>query len=65
MGKLELFIIRRHLQQTTLSSPPLSTQIHNDEAVRVIALYAGDESWTEQEEKKLRMKPDRRLLSIL
>lgn len=39
--------------------------IHNDEAVRVIAQYSGDESWTEQEEKKLRMKIDRKLLSIL
>lgn len=38
---------------------------HNDEAVRIIANYAGDESWTEQEEKKLRMKIDRTLLSIL
>lgn len=39
--------------------------IHNDEAVRVLAQYAGDEAWTEQEEKKLRMKIDRKLLSIL
>lgn len=39
--------------------------VHNDEAVKVLAQYAGDESWTEQEEKKLRMKIDRRLLSIL
>lgn len=39
--------------------------IHNDEAVRVIAQYAGDGSWTEQEGKKLRKKIDRKLLSIL
>jgi hypothetical protein len=39
--------------------------LHNDEAVRVLAQYAGDEEWTQQEEKKLRMKIDRRLLSIL
>lgn len=39
--------------------------IHNDEAVRVIAQYAGEEAWTAQEEKKLRMKIDRKLLSVL
>lgn len=39
--------------------------IHNDEAMKVLANYAGDTSWSEQEEKKLRHKIDRRLLSIL
>lgn len=39
--------------------------IHNDEALKVLAHYAGDIEWTEQEEKKLRHKIDRRLLSIL
>jgi len=39
--------------------------IHNDEALKVLAAYAGDEEWTEQEEKKLRRKIDRRLLTIL
>ncbi|TID22858.1 hypothetical protein E6O75_ATG02032 [Venturia nashicola] len=48
-----------------LKQSPILDTIHNDEAVRIIAQYAGDESWTEQEEKKLRMKIDRRLLSIL
>lgn len=39
--------------------------IHNDEALKVLANYAGDEEWTELEEKKLVRKIDRRLLSIL
>ena len=39
--------------------------IHNDEALKVLANYAGDEEWTEKEEKKLIRKIDRRLLSIL
>jgi hypothetical protein len=39
--------------------------IHNDEALKVLANYAGDEEWTEEEEKKLVRKIDRRLLSIL
>jgi hypothetical protein len=39
--------------------------IHNDEAVKVLANYVGDEEWTEEEEKKLVRKIDRRLLSIL
>lgn len=39
--------------------------VHNDEAVRVLAGYTGDHSWTPQEEKKLKRKLDRRVLSIL
>jgi hypothetical protein len=39
--------------------------VHNDEGVKVLAHYAGDQTWTEQEETKLRRKIDRRLLSIL
>lgn len=32
--------------------------IHNDEAVKILSSYAGDGSWTEDEEKKLRRKVD-------
>jgi hypothetical protein len=39
--------------------------LHNDEAVKIIAQFAGDHEWTEQEEKKLRRKIDRKLLPIL
>jgi hypothetical protein len=39
--------------------------LHNDEAVRVLATYDGDQEWSEQEEKKLVKRIDRRLLSIL
>ncbi|KEF58114.1 uncharacterized protein A1O9_06037 [Exophiala aquamarina CBS 119918] len=39
--------------------------IHNDEALKVLANYVGDEQWTEEEEKKLVRKIDRRLLTIL
>jgi hypothetical protein len=39
--------------------------VHNDEGLRVLANYQGDESWTADEEKKLTKKIDRRLLSIL
>ena len=39
--------------------------VHNDEAVKVLANYHGEESWTPEEEKKLTRKIDRRLLSIL
>jgi hypothetical protein len=39
--------------------------VHNDEAVKVLAQFAGDREWTEQEEKRLRRKIDRRLLPIL
>lgn len=39
--------------------------IHNDEALKVLANYRGDETWTAEEEKKLTRKIDRRLLSVL
>ena len=39
--------------------------VHNDEALKVLATYEGDQEWTEEEEKRLRRKIDRRLLSIL
>lgn len=39
--------------------------LHNDEALKVLANYHGDETWTAEEEKKLTRKIDRRLLSIL
>lgn len=39
--------------------------LHNDEALKVLANYQGEETWTQEEEKKLTRKIDRRLLSIL
>jgi hypothetical protein len=39
--------------------------LHNDEALKVLANYQGDETWTAEEERKLTRKIDRRLLSIL
>lgn len=39
--------------------------IHTDEALKVLANYAGDEAWTEKEEKKLVKKIDRKLLPLL
>lgn len=39
--------------------------IHGDEAVKVLAAYEGEQTWTEDEEKKLRTKIDIRLLPIL
>lgn len=39
--------------------------LHKDEALKVLANYQGEETWTPEEEKKLTKKIDRRLLSIL
>ena len=39
--------------------------VHNDEGVKVLANYHGDQMWTEAEEKSLVKKIDRRLLSIV
>ncbi|OOQ88493.1 putative allantoate permease [Penicillium brasilianum] len=39
--------------------------IHNDEAIKVLANYTGDETWTEEEEKKLIRRIDWKLMPIL
>jgi hypothetical protein len=39
--------------------------VHNDEALKVLAHYAGSETWEPMEEKRLVRKIDRRLVSIL
>ena len=39
--------------------------VHNDEAVKVIANYAGHLHWTEKEEKTLTRMIDRRLMPML
>lgn len=39
--------------------------VHNDEAVKVLEAYSGDQSWTEEEERKLKRKIDWRLMPIL
>lgn len=38
---------------------------HTDEAMKVLVNYEGEETWTQQEEKKVLRKIDRRLLSLL
>src|SRR5690348_16421064 len=57
-----------HGASTTVSDLQKSTTIdtlHNDEAVRVLATYAGDSEWTPAEEKRVVKKIDRRLLPLL
>lgn len=39
--------------------------VHGDEAIKVLAAYDGDQTWTPEEEKKLRRKIDRKLLPVL
>lgn len=39
--------------------------LHQDEALRVLAAYTGDESWTPEEEKKLVRRIDFKLLPLL
>lgn len=50
--------------QNLEKNAPIDT-VHNDEALRVLATYAGDETWTEQEERQLVKKLDRRVLPLL
>lgn len=39
--------------------------VHNDEALKVLANYTGDESWSEEEERKLRKRIDWKLMPVL
>ncbi|WJG35096.1 major facilitator superfamily domain-containing protein [Fusarium oxysporum Fo47] len=39
--------------------------VHQDEAMKVLEAYGGDEAWTEAEEKKLRRKIDWKLMPVL
>lgn len=39
--------------------------VHNDEAMKVLAAYGGDEEWTAAEEKTLTRKLDWKLLPVL
>ncbi|KAG9206280.1 hypothetical protein G6514_005005 [Epicoccum nigrum] len=48
-----------------LSETKTVDTVHNDEALRVLAQYAGDTSWTPEEEKKLVRRLDRKLISLL
>lgn len=38
---------------------------HGDEAIKVLAVYEGDQTWTPEEENKLRRKIDLKLLPVL
>lgn len=66
--KPESITIGKDTNATQLEDLKKSTTIdtlHHDEALKVLANYHGDETWTAEEEKKLTRKIDRRLLSIL
>lgn len=39
--------------------------VHNDEAIKVLANYTGDEVWTEEEEKQVLRRIDWKLMPIL
>lgn len=39
--------------------------VHNDEAIKVLANYTGDEVWTDEEERKLLRRIDWKLMPIL
>jgi hypothetical protein len=55
-------------KETTAYTPdpikPVDT-VHNDEALKVLANYHGDETWTEQEEASLRRRIDWKLMPVL
>jgi hypothetical protein len=48
-----------------LKHTPTIDTIQQDEALRVLAHYAGDQTWTPEEEKKLVRRLDKKLISLL
>ncbi|KAK4149221.1 major facilitator superfamily domain-containing protein [Chaetomidium leptoderma] len=46
------------------SKPEVDT-VHTDEAMKVLANYTGEQTWTGEEEKKLRRKVDWKILPVL
>lgn len=54
-----------HMTLDELQKSKTIDTVHNDEALKVLAHYAGGTEWTDKEEKQLRHKIDRRLLPIL
>lgn len=56
---------RRPSQFEELRKSDTLDTLHNDEAVKVLATYHGDETWTPAEEKKVVRKIDRKLLPLL
>ena len=55
-----------HVEEAIETKAPLEIDtVHKDEAMKVLATYTGEETWTEQEAKKLRRKIDWRLMPVL
>ncbi|KAF2440943.1 MFS transporter [Karstenula rhodostoma CBS 690.94] len=48
-----------------LEQVPTVDTVHQDEALKVLAQYAGDQAWSPEEEKKLTRKVDRKLIALL
>lgn len=53
------------IKSATHVDPKEVDTVHNDEAMKVLATYTGDENWVAEEEKKLVRKIDMKLLPIL
>jgi len=61
-------IERQETGPTTLNELKQVTTVdtvHQDEALKVLARYTGDQTWTPEEEKKLVRRIDRKLVSML
>lgn len=51
-------------EEASTDLKPIDT-VHGDEAVKVLAGYSGDQTWTDKEETQVRRKIDLRLIPIL
>lgn len=52
-------------EEMSLSKHDVIDTVHNDEAMKVLAMNTGSDTWEASEEKKLIRKIDRKLLSLL
>lgn len=53
-----------HVQTDPKSAQKIDT-VHQDEAMKVLATYEGEQTWTMEEERRVRRKIDWRLMPVL
>jgi len=58
-------VMQEETDDTAQRKLQLLDTVHGDEAVKILALHTGPETWEPSEEKRLVRKIDRKLLTIL
>ncbi|KAJ5794151.1 Major facilitator superfamily domain general substrate transporter [Penicillium paradoxum] len=62
---ISLGVSSEHISASEEGDLKALDNVHGDEAIKVLAVYDGDQTWTPEEEKRLRRKIDLKLLPVL